>query len=120
MKASAIVVLLVSFSGTGLAQTTQEWPVTRKQFSGNKGDCMSVANGVIQVKDDVIRFFMAGVSEQIWKVQVAADGSVDTVVPTFGNAAIGTRVIIPAGTGPRELRTLGRKNGCGYLYVPAN
>ena len=79
--------------------------------SGNRG-------GKIQVKDGIMTLsFPGGYPGPFWTAKLAADGSFDAVVesPLFRG---GTRVTVPAGTGPREIKTMRQTQVCGYRMIP--
>lgn len=101
------------------AQETREWTATLQLERGSTTHCQIGHRGKMSIKNNVLTWTAAGWTFPIWSVPLSQDGSADQIVPVNGaGGSAGTaQVIVPAGFGPREIRTINR-SACRHLYVP--
>ncbi|MBI3199625.1 MAG: hypothetical protein HYZ40_19360 [Rhodospirillales bacterium] len=121
MKIRALAALFAIVSGAGLAHgqgAAQEWPLVIEHAPGNAATCAPGAgDSLIRVRDGAMSLVFTSFPQPIWTVKLAADGSFDAVVPSYADPK-GSRITVPAGSGPRVIATLTQTAGCAYRMVP--
>ena len=123
MKSGTCAAILALASGTAfapsvLAQPSQEWPISIEHAPGNASTCApGTGDPMIRVGDGAMSLRFAAFPQPIWTVKLAPDGSFDAVVPSYADPN-GTRITVPAGTGPRPIATMQQSHPCGYRLIP--
>jgi hypothetical protein len=117
---TTIILFLTGLSCSANAQSSQEWTATLQLESGSSTHCQLGHRGKMSVQNNVLSWTPNGFSFVVWRVPLVSGGSADMIVPVYGPASSAghAKVTVPAGVGPREIRTISQERGCRHRYVP--